>query len=254
MAFDAAVHWEAGAGFEAGDIAFFDGGRVFPQCQIGKLVEMPAHGDGAIGGGVVKHHHGAAGEIGGGNDAIDLFDETFCWAGVGFECGNGFGGIGVEGRDLFVGADEFGIGLEQRRAVIGVIDHLEFLIVRAEVVHSIFDAEFVGAGFGGDIGPEFEFRTVEHAFVHATANVNAFGRGGIDKDLNFAGRNVADFAVKREIHFGFVAGVGDEFVFAGMAGEFESATDDEFVETFEPTEPAAALEIDVLRVDDFFDG
>ena len=84
--------------------------------------------------------------------------------------------------------------------------------------------------------------------------MNAFGRGGIDEDFDFAGGNVADFAVKGEVHFGFVAGVGDEFVFAGMAGEFESATDDVFVETFEPAEAAAALEVDVLGMDNFFDG
>lgn len=51
----------------------------------------------------------------------------------------------------------------------------------------------------------------------------------------------------------WITGVIDEFVGSRMAGKFESATDHPFIKPFEPTEPAAAVEVDVGGMYNLFD-
>ena len=74
----------------------------------------------------------------------------------------------------------------------------------------------------------------------------------VDHHFDFRGRDVGDAPVQSQVHFRFVSDVVDEFVLAGMAGIFEAAADQPFIETLEPAESTAALEIDKLRMNHLF--
>lgn len=253
-AFDAAVEGVAGAGFEAGDVTLLGGGEVFPEGEVGELFDGEAEGDAAVGARAMDHGEGAAGGIGGGFDAIDLFDEAAGGAGVFGEAFDVAGGVVVEGGDAADGGGEAAAGLEEGCAEVAVVDHLELLVMGSVVGDGVLDAEGRGAGVGGDLGPQFQFRAVEHAFVDAAADAEAERGVGVDEDLDFAGGDIGDAPVEGEVHFGAVAGVVDEGVLAGVAGPFEAAADHPFVEALEPAEAAAAFEVDAVGVDDLLDG
>ena len=135
-----------------------------------------------------------------------------------------------------------------------MINELEFLVAAAAIGKSVLDGEGVGADFCGNFRPEFELRSVEHSFVHSSANFDPIRRLCFEDYLDFRGGNVPNFAVQSEVHCGFVSRVVHEAVFARMPGGFQTATRQPFVEAFEPAKPAAALEVDVSWVNEFFDG
>ena len=59
--------------------------------------------------------------------------------------------------------------------------------------------------------------------------------------------------MQREVHLTFRTGVGDEFILTRMTGVFEATPRHPFVEPFNPTEAAAALEVDEFRMHHLLD-
>ena len=94
---------------------------------------------------------------------------------------------------------------------------------------------------------------MEHALLHQAANMNSGRWPGFNHNFDLAGWNIADPAMQGEIHFHLLTRGVVEPVVARMPHPFNATTDQPFIEPLQPAESVAALQIDKLRVDDFFD-
>ncbi len=186
---------------------------------------------------------GFSGRVGNRNHAVDLFCEALGGTGEGVVRLNGCGGVVVERNDFCDGRDELGPGFEKRAAVVAVVENLELLRGTPAVRDGVGDSEGGRAGFCGDLGLEFELRAVEHAFVDAATDADAVGRGLIDDEFDFACGNVADFPVEGEVEGCLGSIVLWDAVGAGVSVAFEAAADHPFVESLEPSESTAAVEV-----------
>ena len=162
--------------------------------------------------------------------------------------------MGVERRDLTHRRDEARSRGEERRAVVGVIDHLKLLIECAAIGQRILDPEGRCAWLGGDFRPELQLRPVERPLVDASAHTDTGTGLAVDEHLDFGRGNIRDFSVQRQVHLRLFADVVDERVPTGMARPFQPAPREPLVEAFQPSQPAARVQVHVLRVHDLAHG
>ena len=110
------------------------------------------------------------------------------------------------------------------------------------------DLELIGAGNGGDFSNELKFGSVKEAFINGANDSDPMRWFGIDPYLVIRSGNILNLSVEGEVLFYFAPAVVDELILPGMPGEFQATANHPFIESFEPTKSAPALQVDVGRV------
>ena len=201
----------------------------------------------------MKHDQGSSFGIRQGANTIDLLDESQLRPLILCVTRNILCGVLVERCNPLDSPGKRSPFLEQRRPVVGMIKNLKLLLVGTAICDHVCDLEAIGARIGRDFGLHLEFRAIKHALIDSPAHTNAIRRMRIDNNLNFARGNVGDLSVEGKFHCRLVTHIVDELVEARMAITFQPTTNHPLIETLEPAEAAAALQVDEPRMDDFFD-
>ena len=143
--------------------------------------------------------------------------------------------------------------LEDRRAEVGVVEHLEFLPLAASVGHGVVDPEGQPLRQHRELGRQLELRPVEHPLVDDPADRDLVRRLALGDELDLLRGEVRDPAVQRQVHRRLGARVGDVPIGPRLTVPFQPAAAEPLIEPVQPAEPAAALEVDEVRVDDLLD-